>query len=103
MEDDSRFSYFFLGLGIGVAAGLLFAPKSGPETRQLLKSKAGESGEFLKKRSVDIKESANDLLERSRSAITKQKEHISQAVEAGKQAYREAVGTPAEGLPGDGI
>ena len=30
MDDDNKFSYFFLGLGLGVAAGLLFAPKSGP-------------------------------------------------------------------------
>lgn len=32
MEDDNRISYFFLGLGLGVAVGVLFAPKSGEET-----------------------------------------------------------------------
>jgi len=42
MEDDSKFSYFFLGLGLGVAVGLLFAPKTGSETRDLLLSKADE-------------------------------------------------------------
>jgi gas vesicle protein len=42
MEDDNKFSYFFLGLGLGVAAGLLFAPKSGPETRDLLRSMSDE-------------------------------------------------------------
>ena len=51
MEDDNKFSYFFLGLGLGVAAGLLFAPKSGPETRDLLRSKADEGKEYLKQRS----------------------------------------------------
>ena len=44
MEDDSKLSYFFLGLGLGVAAGVLFAPKSGAETREFLRSKAEEGG-----------------------------------------------------------
>ena len=43
MEEDKRISYFCLGLGIGVAVGILFAPKSGEETRLLLRSKADES------------------------------------------------------------
>ena len=104
MEDDSKLSYFFLGLGLGVAAGLLFAPKSGPETRELIKTKAGEGGEYLKKRSSDIKDTANDWMERGRSILNKQKDQLSQAVEAGKQAYRDTVGGPAEKhVPNEGI
>ena len=34
MDDDKRISYFFLGLGIGAAVGILFAPKAGDETRR---------------------------------------------------------------------
>lgn len=41
MDEDKKLSYFFLGVGIGVAVGLLFAPKSGEETRELIRSKAG--------------------------------------------------------------
>ena len=41
MDEDKRISYFCLGLGIGVAVGILFAPKSGEETRQLLRSSPG--------------------------------------------------------------
>ena len=29
MDDDSKMSFFFLGLGLGAALGVLFAPKSG--------------------------------------------------------------------------
>ena len=43
MDEDKKLSYFCLGLGIGVAVGILFAPKSGEETRQLLKSKADKA------------------------------------------------------------
>jgi gas vesicle protein len=96
MEDDSKFSYFFLGLGLGVAVGLLFAPKSGSETRDLLLTKADEGKEYLKRRSSELRDSAEDAIERGKTAVTRQRDHLSAAVEAGKQAYREAVsGAPA--------
>jgi len=53
MEERSGFGYFLLGLGIGVAAGILWAPRSGEETRALLADKAGEGAEFLKNRAQD--------------------------------------------------
>jgi gas vesicle protein len=98
MDDDNKFSYFFLGLGLGVAAGLLFAPKSGPETRDLLRSKADEGKDYLKKRSTEVRDQAADVLERGKSTVTRQRDNLVAAVEAGKQAYREAVST----MPSDG-
>ena len=95
MEDDNKFSYFFLGLGLGVAVGLLFAPKSGPETREMIRSKADEGKEFLKRRSGEVREQANDMYERSRSTVMKQRDNLTAAMEAGKQAYRDAVGSTA--------
>jgi gas vesicle protein len=91
MDEDKKLSYFCLGLGIGVAVGILFAPKTGEETRQLLKSKADESKDFLRRQSEDLKDTAADALERSRAAIVRQKEQLAAAVEAGKQAYRDTV------------
>jgi gas vesicle protein len=95
MDDDNKFSYFFLGLGLGVAVGLLFAPKTGAETRDLIRSKADEGKEYLKRRTEDLKESASDVVEKGRSAVNRQRDNLSAAVEAGKQAYREAVRNPA--------
>ncbi len=91
MEDDKKLSYFCLGLGIGVAVGVLFAPKSGEETRLLIRSKADESRDFVKRRADELKEQASELVDRSKDVIAQKKEHLSSAVEAGKQAYREAV------------
>jgi len=82
---------FFLGLGIGVGIGLLFAPKSGEETRGLLMNKADEGKEYLKQQSSKLGDSANDLLSKSRDIIGKQKENLNEAIEAGKQAYRDKV------------
>lgn len=95
MENTNKLSYFFLGLGIGVAAGVLFAPKSGEETRDFLKSKADEGTDYLRRRSEDLKGSANDLVDRSKEAVLRQKEQLAAAVDAGKKAYRESVLPPA--------
>lgn len=96
MEDDNKLSYFFLGLGLGVAVGVLFAPKSGAETREFLRSKAEEGTDYVKQRADDLKESAAETLERSKQTIQKQKDNLAAAVEAGKQAYREATTTPGD-------
>lgn len=91
MDEDKKLSYFFLGLGIGVAVGILFAPNAGEETRQKLRSKADEGKDYLKRRSGEFRESAEEIVERGKGAVSRQKENISAAVDAGRQAYREAV------------
>jgi len=101
MDDSRGLSYFFLGLGVGVAVGILFAPQSGEETRGLIKSKAQEGGDYVKRRTGDIRESASDIVDRGRRVVNKQKEQLSAAIDAGKQAYREAVsGTDAPAAEG---
>ncbi len=100
MDEQNRLSYFFLGLGLGVAVGLLFAPKSGAETRDLILSKADEGKEYLRRRTEDLRDSAGDLIEKGRNVVSQQKDQLNQAVEAGKQAYRDAVSpTPQAGQP----
>jgi len=94
MEDDNKLSYFFLGLGLGVAAGVLFAPKSGAETREFLRTKADEGTDYVKRRADDLRESAADAIDRSKDTVRRHKDNLSAAVDAGKQAYREAVKTP---------
>jgi gas vesicle protein len=94
MDDDSKLSYFFLGLGLGVAAGVLFAPKSGSETREFIKSKANESADYVKRRSENLKDQAAETIDRGKDALRRHKENLNAAVEAGKQAYREAATHP---------
>jgi gas vesicle protein len=89
--DKDGLANFFLGLGIGVAVGLLFAPKSGEETRDLLLTKADEGKEYLKKQTSGLVDSAGELLDKGRDIIGKQKENLNEALAAGKQAYREKV------------
>jgi gas vesicle protein len=93
MEDRNNLPYFFLGVGVGLAVGLLFAPKSGEETRNLLKGRADEGKDFVKRKSGEMRETASDFIERGREAVIRQREQVAAAVEAGRQAYREAHGS----------
>lgn len=101
MDDNKGLSYFLLGLGIGVAVGMVLAPVSGEETRGRLRSKALEGGDYLKRRTDDLRESATDLVDRGRSAVRGQREQLNAAVEAGKQAYRETIEEAAANTPGE--
>jgi gas vesicle protein len=94
MDDDSKMSFFFLGLGLGAALGVLFAPKSGIETREFLMSKANESADLAKRRAQELKDQATETIERGKSTVQRQKESFAAAVDAGRQAYRETVSQP---------
>ena len=84
----SKVSYFLAGLGIGALVGILFAPKSGEETREYLTSKADEGRDYAQRKARELRERAEDLIERSKEIMDRQKEGVSAAVEAGKEAYR---------------
>ncbi|HXO04315.1 MAG TPA: YtxH domain-containing protein [Candidatus Sulfotelmatobacter sp.] len=91
MSDNSagsKVSYFLAGLGIGALVGILFAPKSGEETREYLTTKADEGRDYAQRKARELRERAEDLIERSKEIMDRQKEGVAAAVEAGKDAYR---------------
>jgi gas vesicle protein len=96
VEEESKIGYFFLGLGLGVAVGVLFAPQSGEETRRMLRDKAEESVDDLKRRATDLQETATDALDRGKQTLQRRKETLAAAVEAGRQAYREAAAADSD-------
>ncbi len=97
--DKNGLSAFLLGLGVGVGIGMLFAPKSGQETRDMLRSKAGEGGDYLKQRSDEIRQTATEWVDKGRDALNRQKDTLADAVQAGRQAYRDVVNpSSSEGM-----
>src|SRR3984957_19672537 len=83
-----KISYFIVGLGVGALIGILFAPKSGEETREYLTNKAEEGKEYAQRKARELRERAEDLIERSKEIMSRQKDAVASAVDAGKETYR---------------
>ena len=66
---------------------MLFAPKSGEETRDLLTKKADEGKDYAQRKARELRERADELVERSKDVASRKKDSISAAVEAGREAY----------------
>jgi gas vesicle protein len=93
--------WFLAGLGIGAVVGVLYAPRSGTETREALRSKADESRDYVRSRAREAREQASDWVDRSRDLLNQQKEQLRSAYEAGRQAYQETTAKesgPAQNL-----
>ena len=96
-----KFLYFLAGAGIGAVLALLFAPKSGRETREIigrdrhrtvatfLTSKVSEGKQFVGDKSRKVTDDFSSFVDRSKDAIVRQKEQLTAAFEAGKAAYKE--------------
>ena len=89
MENNiaSKVTYLSVGMGIGALVGILFAPKSGEETRTDLAQKAGEGKEYTRSKARELREHAEDVVERAKQVAARQKQSISTAFGDGKKAY----------------
>jgi gas vesicle protein len=96
-NDGGGILWFLAGLGIGAALGILYAPRTGEETRQQLRDAAEQGRDVVKERARQAKEQAGSWADKGRDYLSSQKEQIRSAYEAGRHAYREA--TTDEGEP----
>jgi len=85
----SKFGYFLAGLGIGAAIALLFAPRSGEETREYLRERYDDVRDTTKKKARELRERTEELVEKGKDFVDRQRESVEAAVDAGKQAYRD--------------
>jgi gas vesicle protein len=84
----SKITYFLVGLGVGALVGVLFAPKSGEETRDYLSKRADEGRDYAQRKARELRERADDLIERGKDAASRGKESITAVVEGAREAYR---------------
>ncbi len=85
----AKFGYFLAGLGIGAAIGILFAPRSGEETREYLRERYDDTRDLAKRKAREIKDRTEELVEKGKDFVDRQRESVEAAVDAGKQAYRD--------------
>jgi YtxH-like protein len=81
-------SVFAVGVGVGAALGVLFAPRSGNDTREYLVETAQEQ--------LDGAIAAgHKITQRAQEGIDQIKGQVRQAVDVGERAYREAKNSSA--------
>jgi gas vesicle protein len=132
MTEDNRingFAWFLAGLGVGALVGILYAPKSGRETRDELANSAREGTEYLRNRSKQVADQVGtlvdkgkeqvgeyvdrgreavdrgraqweDFVERGKSLVGEQGSRVAAAVDAGRQAYKAGSAPGAATTPG---
>lgn len=108
---SEKFVYFLVGGCIGAAVALLFAPKTGEETREMLGGKAKQSAELLggkarqgaellekkvaagkeilHEKTQEVTSAFNETIEKGKETVAKQKEQLNQAIASGKKAYQD--------------
>jgi gas vesicle protein len=92
MAEDrgNGFMWFLAGLGLGALVGVLYAPKSGRETRQALVDAAQDGREYLTERGTGVRTQVDDWVNRGKEVLSQQKDQFRSAYEAGRQAYNKA-------------
>src|SRR6187402_1510101 len=95
MSDESSssgFSWFLAGLGLGALVGVLYAPKSGRETREDIAAGARESGEYLKQRGREAADQVGTLVDRGRQRADEYVDLGKDYVNRGKSQWEDFVG-----------
>jgi len=129
MSDDRNgvqgVAWFLAGLGVGALVGILYAPKSGRETRDDIAQGAREGSEYLRTRGRQAAEQVGqyvntsreqmnqyvgrgreivdrgrgqwgDFGERGKNLVNDQTSRVGAAVDAGREAYQSNAQKPTE-------
>jgi gas vesicle protein len=80
-------SYFLVGFGIGSLVGVLFAPKSGAGTRSYIAKKTREGNELARKKVREMRDRAEDTVERGKKIVAQTEGRNATAIEAGLETY----------------
>ena len=96
-ENGNSLMWFLAGLGFGALLGVLYAPRSGRETREAIRSTAAEGKDYIKTRSREARDAVGQWVERGKEVVNRQTEQFGRAADAMRQAYHE---TTTEGQKG---
>lgn len=93
MADESKangLAWFLAGLGVGALVGILYAPKSGKETRDDIVTGAREGSEYLRVRGRQAADSVGQIVDKGREQVStfvdKSKEQVGEYVDRGRDA-----------------
>jgi gas vesicle protein len=68
-EGTSRLAWFLTGVVIGATVAVLYAPKSGKDTRQFLSEKTQQGKDAVTETSKDMVEASKEMFDRGRKLV----------------------------------
>ena len=125
-DKQQAFGWFVAGLVLGALVGILYAPKSGRETREDIVTSAKDGTEYVKVRAREAVDQAGtfvnrgkaqageyvqrgrevvergrtqweEFVDRGKGFVNDQTVKVAAAVDAGRNAYQETTAAPGEG------
>jgi gas vesicle protein len=88
-NDESKFSYLLVGLGLGAIGGLMAALLARKETRELLRERSINGLDYLNQQAGKLRESAEVIVKKGKEFIGPHCDSVKTDTEAQKQAYEE--------------
>ena len=68
-EGTSRLAWFLTGIVIGATVAVLYAPKSGKDTRQFISEKTQQGRDAVTETSKDMVEASKEMFDRGRKLV----------------------------------
>ena len=81
---------FLLGVALGTGIAMLFAPRSGEETRRRIGRSVRKAGDAARDLVDEVASTVTETIDQARDSVELKKRQVSTAVEAGRAAARQA-------------
>ena len=91
-DSSSQVGSFVIGARVGAGLAVLFAPKSGAETQEDLKEHARRLRGSAEQRMREAQKQLEERLDVAREGVQERVESVKSALDAGREAAREARG-----------
>jgi len=88
-NDDSKFSFLLIGLGLVAIGGLMAALLARKETRDLLRERSGKTVDYLNLQAKKLRETTEGMVEKGKELMSHRHCSVDAATEAENQAHQE--------------
>jgi gas vesicle protein len=92
MSDNrtNNIGWFLAGLGLGVVVAIVYAPKSGRDTRKAIMTGVDDGREYLASLGRDTRQQVSDWVDSGKKIVVGAKRQVNAAVDAGREAIHGA-------------
>ena len=87
-NDESKFSYLLIGLGLGAIGGLMFALLARKETRESLRESSSKTLDYLNQQGKKLRETTEGIVEKGKELVGHRCGSVDATTEDEKQAYQ---------------